>query len=94
MILEMIKPCPCCGASSTHYHDTEYQTPDEIACHACGFEWQQSRCSMWPDDEAWDYREMYQGVSNPHRFYRLDEESETIDVVRLRLLLKSKRREK
>jgi len=31
---------------------------------------------MSPDDEAWDYREMYQGVSNPHRFYEVSREKE------------------
>jgi len=74
MIRETFEPCPACGAPSTHYHDTEGHVPDEIACSACGFEWQQSRSSMWPDDEAREYREMYQGVSNPHRFYPLFEE--------------------
>ena len=61
-ILETISPCPCCGADSTHYHDTEGHVPDEIACGFCSFQWQRSRCSMWPDGDAEQHRAMIASI--------------------------------
>jgi len=57
VILETTGPCPSCGYPyASHVHYTEGESPHEIYCEECGFEWVQSRGNLSPDDEAQAHR--------------------------------------
>ncbi len=57
MIRETFSPCPSCYAPrARHITYTERESPPEIYCSECGFEWQASRGNLSPVDEATAHR--------------------------------------
>jgi len=57
MIREIFRQCPSCGylyASYVHY--TQGESPDEVHCDECGFDWQQRRGVRSPHGDAEEYR--------------------------------------
>ncbi len=57
MIRETFDACPSCGyPRASHVHYTEGESPDEVYCSDCGFEWQASRGNLSPLDEATAHR--------------------------------------
>ncbi|MCW4048221.1 MAG: hypothetical protein NWE89_00660 [Candidatus Bathyarchaeota archaeon] len=50
--------CPSCGAPGCSFVNyTECESPKEVFCKTCKFDWQESRGNHSPDRDAQEYRE-------------------------------------
>lgn len=71
MIRETFESCPSCYAPhASHVHYTEGESPDEVHCDECGFDWQQRRGVGSPHGDAEEHRLALEEEATAHRGLR------------------------